>query len=555
MMWRTAATDTEPETYMHNTIFKRYLKITMIIVVLSFILLGSTMMAFFTQYWGTEKIALLRQNAASVADLTSRVASYESDALGLDHVLLTLSVENYSKNMEADIFITDMEGEILIGSFYSSKRSEGGRISPEVMARIEKGFNESKDTLGGFYDQRYYSVSVPFFSAKDENQTPIGMIFAATNASVFSNFRMEILEIFLIAALLVLALTFCVVGFFSYSLVKPLRQMSVAVKRFGSGDLSMRVPVDTQDEIGQLAHSINEMANSLSNSEIMRRSFVANVSHELKTPMTTISGFIDGILDGTIPPEQRDKYLKIVSDEVKRLSRLVKSMLDLSRIDSGEMRINPTCFNLTKTIVTTLLTFERSIEEKAVEIRGLEELGDQIIYGDQDLLHQVLYNLIENAVKFTNNDGYIQFRVIDGIDRTCIQIENSGAGIDAEELPMVFERFYKTDKSRSKDKNGMGLGLYIVRTIIKLHGGDITVESEAGSYCRFEFYIPKNEPKDTEVEFNYKNGHTIKESREEVFDAEIKESPSEESGDKAELRKPEGKKKEGKKQKEGTRNG
>ena len=273
-------------------------------------------------------------------------------------------------------------------------------------------------------------------------------------------------------------------------MIRPLRSMSAAVKRFGGGDFSVRVPVASDDEIGHLALAFNEMANSLSNSEGMRRSFIANVSHELKTPMTTIAGFIDGILDGTIPEDQQKKYLKIVSDEVKRLSRLVKSMLDLSRIDSGEMVLHPTCFDLSKTIFTTLLTFEKSIEDRNIEIRGMDSLGQQMVYGDQDLLHQVVYNLIENAVKFTNEGGYISFQVTDSIDRTCITIENSGPGIEPEELPMIFDRFYKTDKSRSRDKNGMGLGLYIVKTVIKLHGGDITVASKQGEFSRFVFYIP-----------------------------------------------------------------
>ena len=160
-------------------------------------------------------------------------------------------------------------------------------------------------------------------------------------------------------------------------------------------------------------------------------------------------------------------------------------------IDSGEMKIHPTNFDLTATLFTTLFTFEQSIEEKQLEVKGLENAGPQNVYGDQDLLHQVIYNLVENAVKFTNQGGYIKLQISDGIDRTSVVIENSGPGISPEELPMIFDRFYKTDKSRSRDKNGMGLGLYIVRTIIKLHGGDITVSSVMDEYCRFEFYIPK----------------------------------------------------------------
>ena len=267
--------------------------------------------------------------------------------------------------------------------------------------------------------------------------------------------------------------------------------MSAAAKSFGNGDFSMRVPVTSSDEIGQLALAFNNMADSLSNSESMNRSFVANVSHELKTPMTTIAGFIDGILDGTIPPERQTHYLRIVSDEVKRLSRLVKTMLNLSRIDNGELKLRPADFDISETVLSTVLTFEKSIEEKHIDIRGLDTLTPQQVRGDEDLLHQVIYNLVENAVKFTNKGGYIAFTVSDSIDRVAVAIENSGSGIQADELPMVFEKFYKTDKSRSQDKNGMGLGLYLVKTIIKLHGGDITVSSAVDQYTQFSFYIPK----------------------------------------------------------------
>ena len=311
------------------------------------------------------------------------------------------------------------------------------------------------------------------------------------NAASLTEYQFAALQMFLIVAAAAFILAFVVVGLFSYRLVKPLRQMSAAAKSFGDGDFSIRVPVTSNDEIGQLATAFNNMADSLSGSESMNRSFVANVSHELKTPMTTIAGFIDGILDGTIPPERQSHYLHIVSDEVKRLSRLVRTMLNLSRIDNGELKLRPNDFDISETVLSTVLTFEKSIDEKKIDIRGLDTLQPMQVHGDEDLLHQVVYNLVENAVKFTNTEGYISFNVSDSIDRIVVTIENSGSGIQSDELPLVFEKFYKTDKSRSQDKNGMGLGLYLVRTIIKLHGGDISVSSVVNEYTRFSFYIPK----------------------------------------------------------------
>lgn len=474
---------------IQKSIFTRYLGITMGIVVLSFIMLGTVMMAFFAQYWRGEKKDLLLKNANSIADVSSVFLTKSGeDSYQLETNVLKGFIATFSTSIDADIFITDLEGNILLGNYANSKLTDPQTVPKQTVAAAAQSGYEGRGTFGGLYQSPSYIIGVPMYTSEGQC---VGTVFAATSAASVNAFEGEALQMFLVAAVAALAVTFCVVGVFAFRLVKPLRQMSAAARSFGSGDFSVRVPVTSSDELGQLAVSFNNMANSLSNSEGTRRSFIANVSHELKTPMTTIAGFIDGILDGTIPKEQESKYLHIVSDEVKRLSRLVKSMLDLSRIDSGEMKLHPSRFDITHTVVTTLLTFEQKIDEKGIEIRGLEEAAPQEVWGDQDLLHQVVYNLIENAVKFTNEGGYIAVQVSDSIDRTTVVIENTGPGIAPEDLPMIFERFYKTDKSRSRDKNGMGLGLYIVRTILKLHGGDIAVSSAVGQFCRFEFYIPK----------------------------------------------------------------
>lgn len=475
---------------MQKSIFKHYLSITMGIVIFSFVMLGSMMLLVFSRYWKEEKKELLTQNATSTASLASGFLTRQQETgYQLSTEVLRGFIASFSDSIDADIFVTDMNGSILVGSFADSGLEEPAQVPVQAVEAASKGLYEARGNFGGFYRGGYYIIGVPLL-VKEDNVC-VGAVFAATSISSVNAFQGELFKIFLIAAAAALAAAFCVVGAFAYRLVKPLRQMSAAAHSFGAGDFSVRVPVTSTDELGQLAVSFNNMANSLSISEGTRRSFIANVSHELKTPMTTIAGFIDGILDGTIPREEQDKYLRVVSNEVKRLSRLVRSMLDLSRIDNGEMKLHSTKFNITGTIVTTLLTFEQSINEKQIEVRGLEDARPQTVYGDQDLLHQVVYNLIENAVKFTDIGGYICVQVTDSIDRTTVVIENSGQGIAPEELPRIFERFYKTDKSRSKDKNGMGLGLYIVRTILKLHGGDIAVSSVAGQSCRFEFYIPK----------------------------------------------------------------
>lgn len=475
---------------MQTSIFKRYLSITMVIIFLSFTMLGGVLMVFFGRYWRQEKKELLTQNATSIAQAANRFLHEKSEGkYELQGGALMDFMESFSTSIDADIFITDLDGNVLLGSYACSKVEGIEKAPPPLVEKASAGLYEGRGRFDGVYRENYYIIGVPM--SVTEGGRLVGVVFAATSPASMSAMQVEAFKIFLVAAVLALCISFCAVGVFAYRLVRPLRQMSAAARSFGAGDFSVRVPVTSGDEMGQLAVSFNNMANSLTNSEGMRRSFIANVSHELKTPMTTIAGFIDGILDGTIPRGEQEKYLHIVSDEVKRLSRLVKSMLDLSRIDSGEMKIHPSFFDITHTVVATLLTFEQSINEKEIEIAGLDEAPPIQVWGDPDLLHQVVYNLVENAVKFTNQGGTIRVQTIDSVDRTTVAIENTGPGIAAEDLPMVFDRFYKGDKSRSRDKNGMGLGLYLVRTILQLHGGNIQVSSIQGEYCRFEFYIPK----------------------------------------------------------------
>ena len=481
---------------MKRSLFRKNLTMTMAAIVISYTVFSLITVLFFTNYWRNEKKNLLTTNASSIANFAASFTSFDpaSGEYYLDGKSLQGFVAILAQNIDADIFITTNDGTRLLG-VYSCSGISGEELPPvdeKFVDAASAGLAEFSSSFSGLYSKPYFTIGVPFSVKTESGEIALaGAVFASTSSSSIEVYRSATFYMLTLSMLATLALTFIIVWFFTYRTVRPLRQMSAAAKAIGDGDFSVRVRAGTEDEIGMLGLAINNMANSLSNSEGMRRSFIANISHELKTPMTTISGFIDGILDGTIPPERHSYYLKIVSDEVKRLSRLVRSMLDLSKIDSGEMKLTPVPFDLSGTVFSTLLTFEQSIEEKNIDIRGLDDTAPMNVVGDQDLIHQVVYNLIENAVKFTNPDGYIYIGMTDSIDRFTVTIENSGLGIPADELPLVFDRFYKTDKSRSRDKVGVGLGLYLVKTILKLHGGDISVASTENEFCRFQFYLPK----------------------------------------------------------------
>lgn len=243
--------------------------------------------------------------------------------------------------------------------------------------------------------------------------------------------------------------------------------------------------------MAEMARALNRMADEIAVYDQTQKSFVANVSHELKTPMTTIGGFVDGILDGTIPEEKEKDYLETVSSEVKRLSRLVVAMLNLSKMESGEIAINPVKYSIQTQIFEALFSMEQRINEKNITINGLEEIGDVKIVADRDLIHQVVFNLIDNAVKFTPENGEISFFAKGDSESTTVTIRNSGPGVSPEQISRIFERFYKVDESRSFDVKGVGLGLYIVKTIINMHDGKIEANSREGEYTEFTFVIPR----------------------------------------------------------------
>lgn len=474
---------------MQKTLFKKYLRITSLVILISFLILSLVMLIFVSNYWKSEKRNVLRKSAESISRIAaSNAITLSRGVYQLDEVRMRSFMVAFADNIESDIFVTDSRGQIIMAAYSSGGNvNASGQVDADIMQKALGNRYGTQGTMGGIYTVPYYVVGVPITVGTNT----IGAVFAAYNVASFNVFRVDLMKIFLYTMLAAFLVAFCVLWLFSYRLVQPLRIMAAAAHCFGEGNFSVRVPVTSQDEIGQLAVAFNSMAGSLASGESVRRNFIANVSHELKTPMTTIAGFIDGILDGTIPPEKQDHYLKIVSQEVKRLSRLVRTMLDLSRIDSGEMKLRPARFDLTNTVLSALLSFEDAIDAKKIEVRGLEDAESIYVDGDPDMIHQVVYNLIDNAVKFTNDNGYLEIRLKSEPSRTVVSVENSGAGIAPDELPLIFERFYKTDKSRSQDKNGMGLGLYIVKTIVRLHGGEISAESVVNEYCRFIFWLPK----------------------------------------------------------------
>lgn len=448
-------------------------------VLSSILVLGVVLLVFAQGFFGREKYELLERNVRQAASYTAD--SYLSSGNGtVDKRVITLSYGILSSSIDAEFFLTNLSGEMVFGVHARSQ------VPQEIVEKtLQNGRYEETGTLGGIFDSPQYIVIVPVIAEGE----PIGILVSSASASGLGVFIRSMGEMFIISAVVVLVIAFILIYFITAGLVRPLKEMLAATQSFSQGDFSKRVPVAGYDEIGQLAMAFNTMASTLATTENSRRSFVANVSHELKTPMTTIGGFVDGMLDGTVPEGKHREYLTIVSNEVKRLSRLVRSMLDTARIETGELNINPTVFDVSELVRQCVFTFERVLDEKQVCIEGLET--DKImVFADRDLIHQVVYNLCENAVKFVNQGGTVSVSYHTDGKMAYTAIRNTGQGIEKQEMHMLFERFYKSDKSRSLNQNGVGLGLHIVKSIINYHKGDIVVRSVEGEYAEFECSLP-----------------------------------------------------------------
>ena len=319
---------------------------------------------------------------------------------------------------------------------------------------------------------------------------PAGLLFVAADTTAVLDFLQNTFQLFFITAAAVLLISLVICSLTVQRMVDPLKGMCAFAHKFAHGEVDTRITeyVNRNDEIGELAAAFNAMADSLAQAEQKRSEFVANVSHELKTPMTTIAGFADGILDGTIPPEKERESLQVISSETRRLSRLVRRMLELSRLQSSERVAAQEQFDAAEVLLRVLVSLEAKITEKELDVQTELPDGPVMVWGDPDAVTQVCYNLLDNAVKFAAPQGRLTLKITTKGGKAYIAIGNEGETIPPEQLAHIFDRFHKADSSRSTHKDGVGLGLYIVKTLLNTYKEDITVTSQDG-FTEFTFTL------------------------------------------------------------------
>lgn len=389
------------------------------------------------------------------------------------------------------ITLTDRIGNVRFFVSSDGLQPEYSAIMPNDFSALCRGVEDLSldySNLSGFFSERYINHSSPITDGFGNVE---GVVLVSTPVANVENYMQDIIQTLVISFIWMTVAAIVIAIFISERIVAPLKELEKAAKSYSAGNFDVRVPEDGMDnEVAELAKAFNAMSVVIKEKETLQRNFLGSVSHDMRTPMTSISGFVDGILDGTIPPEKHEYYLKVVSAETHRLSRLVNSLLDITRIQSGERKFNKAEFDICELLRLVLISMEAQIDEKRIEIEFEPCCEKCIVFADSDGIHQVAYNLIHNAVKFTDMGGAIRIGVekYEG-KKYLVSVYNTGKGIKKEELPYVFDRFYKSDPSRGLDKSGAGLGLFIVKTILASHGEKIWAESEENKYCRFNFTL------------------------------------------------------------------
>ena len=462
-----------------KSIYLRNFTATALLVLTCFILVAFS-------FVGICRLYLIREYKSDMvasAEEVSRTAAAVGQNDSMNSWLLSMIISAISRSTGNHIFITDANGLVMSCSDQTPMCKHYGTLLPEdIMAEIKSGQETEISTLGGMYTNPRYIVTHEI--TRETDGELMGYVFV-TNApdNILSNWSTFVL-IATVIAVLVLCMSLAVSLVYSKRMARPLDEIAAASRKFARGDFSVRVKQqeDPTDEMGALIDLFNKMADSLQNAENRRSEFIANVSHELRTPMTTIAGFADGILDGTIPKDQETKYLTSIRDETRRLSRLVRDMLDASQTRARAADPSKrTVFDLTELVLQTLLSFETRATQKNLDVDPQLPENHIMVIADKDAITRVIYNLLDNAVKFATPGSCLTLRLYRDAQKAYVSIKDIGETIPPDDLPFIFDRFHKSDRSRSLDKDGVGLGLYLVKSIINSHDEDIAVKSEDGA--------------------------------------------------------------------------
>ena len=472
-----------------RSMFSRIFSINIVSMLICIIILGSTETVLMTKYVANQSEEYLSKNAETIRNMIENNISSDS---------LTSLVSGFAHAVGCYIIVFDSQNKVVSCSAKSPYLDNPPMfVNGEYTKTVLSGQKNSLiGTMGGLFKEVMFTLQMPI---KDTRGQTVGAVSMSRPIPEHQKMKYDILKVLLLSMGLILVFLLLMTYFTASKISVPIKKISEATKAFAKGNFSVRVDDATLysvvDEVAELADAFNNMAHEIEMAEEIKNTFISDVSHELRTPMTTIGGFVSGILDDTIPPEKQKDYLKIVYDEVARLSRLVNSFLDITRLQSDKLTLKPVNFDINEVIRIVLIGLEQKLEDRNISVELDLDEENCYVNADRDSITRVVTNLLDNAAKFTNDNGKITVSVTQSQHDTFISIKNTGCGISDEQKQMIFKRFYKADKSRSLNKGGTGIGLYLVKNILSAHGKDITVNSVEGEYAEFVFSLDKGKYK------------------------------------------------------------
>ena len=474
----------------NRTIFWKFLLAYVLFAVFGVIATATFIRSLVQSYVRTEQAERLYSFTTEIAN-TYASDLYDSRT-SIEAVRTELSV--MAAYLDADIWIINPSGRMVIDTARPLASEE--EVFVEGFDPAIRG--SSFYTTGTFFDsyqEEVLSVFAPITADYRVRAYCIAhMPLSAMEARVsgFMNFCYTLLVVVLLLSLIILI-------FFAEMVYVPLRRITEATEQYAAGNMEYKVNVESDDEIGYLAATLSYMAGEIARTEDDQRKFIANVSHDFRSPLTSIRGYLEAMQDGTIPKEAQEKYLGIVIKETERLSKLTNGLLTLNNLSSAGMRMELSDFDINRVIRETTASFEGTCRARGIAAELVLTGEQMIVRADQERIRQVLYNLMDNAIKFSHDGGTICVETTESHQKVFVSVKDNGVGIPKEDLNFIFDRFYKSDHSRGRDKRGTGLGLSIVREIIKAHGENINVVSTVGAGTEFLFSLPVAEEMEQEI--------------------------------------------------------
>lgn len=467
-----------------SSIFKKQFVVYLGTLFISFLFTGAVLTGAFGSYFTEQKKQMLVEQGEKISNVFKQAyywgGLYDKDKLNNEIQIL-------DEYLDASFIYVDTDFSVLMISNDIDPKWLGQSLPLyEVKSVIEKGeIVETQGHMGEIFEKPVITVGYPV------------IIEDKTTGAIFMNSPMTELEMTMEGAYKIIASTmlvfffvgFVIVYFSSKKISKPLMEINNAAKVISSGDFEKRIVVSGKDEVAQLAQSFNDMAESLYEQERRRREFISNISHDLRSPLTSMHGFLQAIIDGTIPDEKKEHYLNIVLDETERLATLANNIININKLDDDGDELKPSAFNLNELITKTVYSFETRAINKNLNLKIVFATNETYVYADYEKIQRVIYNLLDNAIKFTDLGGEITITTTIKDKKVYVSVKDNGRGISKKSQKRIFDRFYKADVSRGEDKKGSGLGLSIVKHFIRAHGETITLNSDPGKGCEFIFTL------------------------------------------------------------------